>query len=163
MLVVDGSRDTWINDFCEEIVEGLKKVFRENAEHRKEVLRHERWRVAKKREQIKKNVSEQKQEWAEKQVHAQLRRKRKLKKLKKRRKEQRKKVMKIRRRTWIAFRVFVMIFRSEIVTLDKLGIESKTYKYAISSPISLEKTFVPRNKKKKKLKLCYGYRKSEHG
>ena len=68
MVVVDGSRDTWINDFCEEIVQGLEKVFRENAEHCKEVLRHERWRVAKKREQIKKNVSEQKQEWTEKQV-----------------------------------------------------------------------------------------------
>ncbi|EFO84466.1 hypothetical protein CRE_18109 [Caenorhabditis remanei] len=90
-------------------------------------------------------------------------RKRELKKLKKRRKDQRKKVMKIRRQTWIAFRIFVMIFRSDIVTLDTLDIEFKNYKHANPSPISLEKTFVPRNKKKKNLHLCYEYRKLEHG
>ncbi|EFP12593.1 hypothetical protein CRE_29830 [Caenorhabditis remanei] len=110
----DASWDTLINDSFDKFVQGLEKEFRENAEFRKEVLRHERWRVAKKREQIKRNVSEQKQEWAEKQAYAKLQRMRELKKLKKRRKDQRKKVMKIRRQTWIAFRIFVMIFLSEI-------------------------------------------------
>ncbi|EFP01547.1 hypothetical protein CRE_18387 [Caenorhabditis remanei] len=164
MVFDDASWDTLINDSIDKFVQGFEKEFRENAEYRKEVLRYERWRVAKKREQIKRNVSEQKQEWDEKQAYAILQRKRELKKLKKRRKDQkRKKVMKIRRRTWIAFRIFVMIFRSDIVTLDTLGIEFKNYKHANPSPISLEKTFVPRNKKKKKLHLCYEYRKLEYG
>ncbi|EFO99334.1 hypothetical protein CRE_15751 [Caenorhabditis remanei] len=163
MVFDDASWDTLINDSIDKFVQGLEKEFREDAEFRKEVLRHERWRVAKKREQIKRNVSEQKQEWAEKQAYAKLQRMRELKKLKKRRKDQRKKVMKIRRQTWIAFRIFALIFRSEIVTLDTLDIEFKNYKHANQSPISLEKTFVPRNKKKKKLHLCYGYRKLEHG
>ncbi|EFO99319.1 hypothetical protein CRE_16472 [Caenorhabditis remanei] len=163
MVFDDASWETLINDSFDKFVQGLEKEFRENAEFRKEVLRHERWRVAKKKEQIKKNVSEQKQEWAEKQAYANFQRMRELKKLKKRRKDQRKKVMKIRRQTWIAFRIFVMIFRSEIVTLDTLDIEFKNCKHANPSPISLEKTFVPRNKKKKKLHLCYEYRKLEHG
>ncbi|EFO85215.1 hypothetical protein CRE_24659 [Caenorhabditis remanei] len=148
MVFDDASWDTLINDSVDKFVQRLEKEFREDAEFRKEVLRHERWRVTEKREQIKRNVSEQKQE-AEKQAYAKLQRMRELKKLKKRRKDQRKKVMKIRRQTWIAFRIFVMIFRSEIVTLDTLDIEFTNYKHANSSPISLEKRSFQEIRKRK--------------
>ena len=137
MVVEHGSWDASFNDYVEKLVQGLKN-----------------WE--KKGEQIKKDISKQKQEWAEKKAYAEFQRKRMLKKLKKLRKNQRKKVVKIRRRTWITFRDFVMTFGRKIVTLETLDIESQTYNHANLFSISHEKTFVPRNTKKKKLNLCIG-------
>ncbi|EFO94090.1 hypothetical protein CRE_26769 [Caenorhabditis remanei] len=136
---------------AEGMVKAMEKACRENPRFREQVLQHERMRIAELREQVKDNVSEQIQEWVEKRAKAEQQRKKKLKQRKQQRKDRKKKTKRHRRRTWIIFREFVMIFPCQIVALELLGIKFKSYEDANLSPIILEEAFVPRNKKKKKL------------
>ncbi|EFP03729.1 hypothetical protein CRE_19123 [Caenorhabditis remanei] len=136
---------------AEGMVEAMEKAFRENPRFREQVLQLDRMIIAELREQVKDNVSEQKQEWVEKRAKAEQKRKQKLKQRKQQRKIRKKKTKRHRRRTWIIFREFVMIFHCQTVALELLGIKFESYEDANLSPIILEEAFVPRNKKKKKL------------